>query len=53
MPNSKDFLNRARRFSERAEKAEDQALRQHLSEMAAHYRMLAVEHQEIHSEGGR
>jgi hypothetical protein len=46
MPNSRDLMKRARMFEERAEQAPDLISRQHYREMAAHYRSLAVEHQE-------
>jgi hypothetical protein len=47
MPNAQDLIERARMFEERAERASDPISRQHYREMAAHYRSLAVEHQEI------
>lgn len=47
MPNARDLLIRAQMFSEKAECALDPASREHLFEMAAHYRMLAIEHQHI------
>ena len=47
MPNAKDLLLRAKMFSERAERAIEPISRQHYIEMAAHYRMLAVEHQQL------
>jgi hypothetical protein len=46
MPNAQDLIRRARMFQERAEQALDPISRQHYLEMAAHYRALAVEHQE-------
>jgi hypothetical protein len=46
MPNAQDLIGRARMFQERAEQALDPISRQHYLEMAAHYRALAVEHQE-------
>jgi hypothetical protein len=46
MPNSRDLMKRARMFEERAEQAPDLISRQHYREIAAHYRSLAVEHQE-------
>ncbi len=46
MPNAQDLIGRARMFQERAEQALDPISRQHYLEMAAHYRVLAVEHQE-------
>jgi hypothetical protein len=46
MPNSRDLIERARMFEERAERASDPISRQHYREMAAHYRSLSVEHQE-------
>ena len=46
MPNAQDLIGRARMFQERAEQALDPISRQHYLEMAAHYRTLAVEHQE-------
>ena len=50
MPNANDLLERARMFDERAERAKDPVSRQHYREMAAHYRMLAIEHLEARSE---
>ena len=47
MPNASNLIERARTFEERAERAPDPISRQHYREMAAHYRSLAVEHQEI------
>jgi hypothetical protein len=47
MANSKELAERARVFEERAEKATDPKSRQHCREMAAHYRALAVEHQDV------
>jgi hypothetical protein len=47
MPNARDLIERARMFEERAEKAADPITRQHYREMAAHYRSLSVEHQEV------
>jgi hypothetical protein len=46
MSNAKDLIQRARMFDERADRAGDPISRQHYREMAAHYRSLAVEHQE-------
>jgi hypothetical protein len=46
MPNAQDLIGRARMFQARAEQALDPISRQHYLEMAAHYRVLAVEHQE-------
>jgi hypothetical protein len=46
MPNSRDLIERARMFEERADQARDPISRQHYREMAAHYRSLSVEHQE-------
>jgi hypothetical protein len=46
MPSSQELLERARMFEERAQRASDPISRQHYREMAAHYRSLAVEHQE-------
>jgi len=37
-------------FEERAERAGDPISRQHYREMAAHYRSLSVEHQEVKSQ---
>jgi hypothetical protein len=45
MPNSKEIIERARIFEERADQARDPISRQHYREMAAHYRSLSVEHQ--------
>ncbi len=47
MPSAKDLIERARMFDERAERAVDPITRQHYREMAAHYRSLSVEHQEM------
>jgi hypothetical protein len=44
---SQELIERARMFDVRAEKAADPISRQHYREMAAHYRSLSVEHQEI------
>jgi hypothetical protein len=46
MANAQDLIGRARMFQKRAEQALDPISRQHYLEMAAHYRALAVEHQE-------
>jgi hypothetical protein len=46
MPSSQELIERARMFEERAQRASDPISRQHYREMAAHYRSLAVEHQE-------
>jgi hypothetical protein len=46
MPSAQDLIERARMFEERAQRASDPISRQHYREMAAHYRSLAVEHQE-------
>jgi hypothetical protein len=46
MPTTKDLIERARMFDERAERAADAISRQHYREMAAHYRALSVEHRE-------
>ena len=50
MPSAKDLIERARMFQERAERASDPISRQHYREMAAHYRSLSVEHQELTSQ---
>jgi hypothetical protein len=50
MPSAKDLIERARMFEERAERAVDPITRQHYREMAAHYRSLSVEHQEVTSQ---
>jgi hypothetical protein len=50
MPNAQDLIERARMFEERAERAADPISRQHYREMAAHYRSLSVEHQEVKSQ---
>ena len=50
MPIAQDLIERARMFEERAEQACDPISRQHYKEMAAHYRALSVEHQEIKPE---
>jgi hypothetical protein len=47
MPKPEELIERARMFDERAERATDPISRQHYREMAAHYRALSVEHQEI------
>jgi len=47
VPSAKDLIERARMFEERAEGAVDPITRQHYREMAAHYRSLSVEHQEV------
>lgn len=47
MRNPEDLLSRAQMFSERAERVIDPISRQHYIEMAAHYRTLAVEHQQV------
>jgi hypothetical protein len=46
MPTTKELIERARMFDERAERAADAISRQHYREMAAHYRALSVEHRE-------
>ncbi|MDO9057640.1 MAG: hypothetical protein Q7U92_01275 [Bradyrhizobium sp.] len=46
MPATKDLIERARMFDERAERATDAISRRHYREMAAHYRALSVEHRE-------
>lgn len=50
MPSANDLLERAKTFDERAEVAKDPISKQHYREMAAHYRMLAMEHLEARSE---
>ena len=47
MSNAKDLIERARMFDERADRVRDPISRQHYREMAAHYRSLSVEHQEM------
>jgi hypothetical protein len=47
MADAKEIAERARTFEEKAEKATDPISRQRYREMAAHYRSLAVEHQEV------
>jgi hypothetical protein len=47
MADAKELAERARMFEERAEKATDPVSRQHYREMAAHYRSLSVEHQDV------
>jgi hypothetical protein len=47
MHTAKDLIERARMFEERAERACDPISRLHYREMAAHYRSLSVEHQEM------
>jgi hypothetical protein len=51
MANAKEITERARMFEEKAEKATDPISRQHYREMAAHYRSLSVEHQEVLDSG--
>jgi hypothetical protein len=46
MPSSRELIERARMFEERADRARAPISRQHYREMAAHYRSLSVEHQE-------
>ena len=46
MPHAQDFIERARMFDERADRAADPISRKHYREMAAHYRALSVEHRE-------
>ena len=46
MPNAQDFIERARMFDDRAERAAEPISRQHYREMAAHYRALSIEHRE-------
>jgi hypothetical protein len=53
MPNPKDLIERARMFEERADQARDPISRQHYREMAAHYRSLSVEHQEMRATSER
>jgi hypothetical protein len=50
MSSAKDLIERARMFEDRAERAVDPISRQHYREMAAHYRSLSVEHQEVGSQ---
>jgi hypothetical protein len=50
MPIAQDLIERARMFEKRAEQARDPISRRHYKEMAAHYRALSVEHQEIKPE---
>lgn len=50
MPHANDLIQRARMFEERADHANIPISRQHYREMAAHYRMLAVEHLKSRSE---
>ena len=47
MPDSRQLVERARMFEQRAESAADPVSRQHYREMAAHYRALSVEHQKV------
>jgi len=47
MPDPRQLIERARMFERRAECAADPVSRQHYREMAAHYRSLSVEHQEV------
>jgi hypothetical protein len=53
MPSAQDLIERARMFEDRAQRASDPISRQHYREMAAHYRSLAVEHQERRTFGVR
>ena len=50
MLTAQDLIERARMFEERAERACDPISRQHYREMAAYYRSLSVEHQEMKPE---
>ena len=47
MPDPRQLIERARMFEQRAEAAADPVSRQHYREMAAHYRVLSVEHQKV------
>jgi hypothetical protein len=47
MPSAQDLIERARMFDDRADRATDPISRQHYREMAAHYRNLSVEFQEV------
>ena len=53
MSSAQDLIERARMFEDRAQRASDPISRQHYREMAAHYRSLAVEHQETRTIGER
>jgi hypothetical protein len=53
MPDAKDLIERARMFEERADRARDPISRRHYREMAAHYRSLSIEHQEMREATGR
>jgi hypothetical protein len=48
MSEARILQEKARMFERRAEKTADETSRQHLKEMAAHYRSLAVEHLDVH-----
>ena len=47
MSQAQELLDRARMFDERADRAADPISRRHYREMAAHYRSLSVEFQEV------
>jgi hypothetical protein len=53
MSSAQDLIERARMFEDRAQRASDPISRQHYREMAAHYRSLAVEHQQTRMIGER
>ncbi|MGY3396489.1 hypothetical protein [Bradyrhizobium sp. 1200_D9_N1_1] len=46
MSKATELADRARAFEKRAERAIDRSSRQHYREMAAHYRVLSIEHLE-------
>ena len=47
MSHAQELIERARMFDERADRAVDPISRRHYREMAAHYRALSVEFQEV------
>jgi len=53
MSQAKILQEKAEMFERRAEAATDPISKQHYKEMAAHYRSLAVEHQETRLTGER
>jgi hypothetical protein len=53
MANAKELIERARMFDERADRARDPISRQQYREIAAYYRSLSVEHQEVGDTPGR
>jgi hypothetical protein len=47
MSHAQELIDRARMFDERADRAPDPISRRHYREMAAHYRSLSVEFQQV------